>query len=549
MIVKVFANRGGGSAGASLDYLLGKNRDREGATVLKGDPELSLAIAESLEFKNRYTVGCLSFEEATIDPKAKVEIMERFEEMIFAGLDKDQYNITWIEHNDKGRVELNYFIPNVELSTQKRLQPYYDKVDRPMVDCFKKVINHEYGLSNPDLLEKKQKSKINNTQAKDSKELKEIISKFVVDKISTAEITTREQVIQVLKDSKYDVVRVTDKSISIKNPDVNKGRNIRLSGELYEKEFYETIRNTRELGASLEETRIRAEARDRESHTESYERSKAEFYRRVEYRSEQFSKSYPKKNIVERHTDNDYSNIINNLAEHGYMVLESQSGSGGQQSRISQVTARKDGNRRTEEVGSKTTEDQGLHGFDRSEMEYRRPVRVSGDNENSNENGTERKFRVQNNDYDTNNQETAGVITFHELFVRSREYCKKLGERAKNTIQSIQRIDGKIREALKGIHDSQPNENERNSRYGKIGEIVERNRLARSISHRASETINLSEQQSTEASRAINEAKYSINNCYEQTERTNREFGATVEAINQKITRDQERNRGWSMSR
>ena len=85
MIVKVFANRGGGSAGASLDYLLGKNRDREGATVLKGDPELSLSIAESLEFKNRYTVGCLSFEEATIDSKAKVEIMERFEGMIFAG--------------------------------------------------------------------------------------------------------------------------------------------------------------------------------------------------------------------------------------------------------------------------------------------------------------------------------------------------------------------------------------------------------------------------------------------------------------------------------
>ena len=63
MIVKIFSNKGGGSPKASIDYLLGKDRQRDGAKVLSGDPELSQSIAESLEFKNRYTVGCLSFEE------------------------------------------------------------------------------------------------------------------------------------------------------------------------------------------------------------------------------------------------------------------------------------------------------------------------------------------------------------------------------------------------------------------------------------------------------------------------------------------------------
>jgi len=96
MIVKIFSNKGGGSPKASIDYLLGKDRQREGAKVLSGDPELSRSIAESLEFKNRYTVGCLSFEEQEINSKAKVEIMEKFEKTIFAGMEKDQYNIKFL---------------------------------------------------------------------------------------------------------------------------------------------------------------------------------------------------------------------------------------------------------------------------------------------------------------------------------------------------------------------------------------------------------------------------------------------------------------------
>ena len=66
MLVKFFGSRGGGSPKASVDYLLGKDRAREGARVLQGDPELSLAIADNIERKQKYTVGCLSFEEENI---------------------------------------------------------------------------------------------------------------------------------------------------------------------------------------------------------------------------------------------------------------------------------------------------------------------------------------------------------------------------------------------------------------------------------------------------------------------------------------------------
>ncbi|WP_419844313.1 relaxase/mobilization nuclease domain-containing protein, partial [Actinobacillus pleuropneumoniae] len=65
---------------------------------------------------------------------------------MFAGLEPEQYNIAWVQHTDKGRLELNFVIPNVEMTSGKRLQPYYDRADRPLAENFKQVINHEYSL-------------------------------------------------------------------------------------------------------------------------------------------------------------------------------------------------------------------------------------------------------------------------------------------------------------------------------------------------------------------------------------------------------------------
>jgi len=220
MIVKIFSNKGGGSPKASIDYLLGKDRQREGAKVLSGDPELSRSIAESLEFKNRYTVGCLSFEEREISPKAKIEIMEKFEKTIFAGMEKDQYNITWIEHSDKNRVELNFFMPNVELRTDKRLQPYYDRADRPLTDNFQTVINHEYGLSDPHAFEKKQLLKIDLDTPRPVAEFKKDVHELILNHVAKGEIKSQENLVEIFTNAGLEVSRATGKSISIKNPDV-----------------------------------------------------------------------------------------------------------------------------------------------------------------------------------------------------------------------------------------------------------------------------------------------------------------------------------------
>lgn len=272
MIVKYLPKKGGGSVGATLDYLLGtqwqnhpEQAERAGAKVLQGDPLLTQMIANSSPHKDTYTVGVLSFEEADLSDEIKQEIMAEFERTTFAGLDDDQYNICWIEHRDKGRLELNFVIPKIELTTQKHLNPYYDKVDKPRIDTFKKYINAKHDLVDPDDPARRQTTKLkDHNLPKTKKEIKETIDELIDAKIMLGDINNRDDIIQYLsEDVGLTIARQANKSISIINPDG--GQNIRLTGAYYEQHF------KADTSPSQEQT-ARA---SRDYHAERLERLKA----------------------------------------------------------------------------------------------------------------------------------------------------------------------------------------------------------------------------------------------------------------------------------
>ncbi|MGK3424274.1 relaxase/mobilization nuclease domain-containing protein, partial [Escherichia coli] len=148
MIVK-FHPRGRGGGAGPVDYLLGKDRQREGATVLQGKPEEVRELIDASPYVKKYTSGVLSFAEADLPPGQREKLMASFERVLMPGLDKDQYSILWVEHADKGRLELNFLIPNTELLTGRRLQPYYDRADRPRIDAWQTIVNGRLGLHDP----------------------------------------------------------------------------------------------------------------------------------------------------------------------------------------------------------------------------------------------------------------------------------------------------------------------------------------------------------------------------------------------------------------
>ncbi|MXD28281.1 hypothetical protein FQZ90_26885, partial [Escherichia coli] len=82
-------------------------------------------IIHAMHFSNKYTLDVMSFAEKELAPGERERVMTSFERVLMPGLEKDQYSILWVEHQDKGRLELNFVIPNMELQSGKRLQPYY----------------------------------------------------------------------------------------------------------------------------------------------------------------------------------------------------------------------------------------------------------------------------------------------------------------------------------------------------------------------------------------------------------------------------------------
>ena len=238
MIVKFLPNKGKGTCKATMDYLLGKDRDREHAKILQGDPEITRQLADSLDFKHKYTVGVLSFEEKDLDDKTKKEIMADFEKSLLCGLEHDQYDITWIEHKDKDRLELNFVIPKVELNTGKAMNPYYDPIDRKRVNAFKDHTNAKYDLHDPNDPANRQPYTPNMQLPKEKKELQEAITGYLMQKIGEGSVTDREGVLRALQsDLGLSVARITPNSISIKDPINENGRNIRLKGEIYADTF------------------------------------------------------------------------------------------------------------------------------------------------------------------------------------------------------------------------------------------------------------------------------------------------------------------------
>lgn len=245
MIIKIHSRGVGGGCGP-VDYLLGKDRDREGARLDRGDPEQMIQLIDSTNFAQKYTSGVLSFAERDLDEHQKQKIMDSFERALLPGLDKDQYSVLWVQHQDKDRLELNFVVANVELHSGKRLQPYYDKADRPRLNAWKDLVNDHYQLKDPnDPLNKRELCTPNNLP-RTKIEACEAITNGLLSVAERGELKNRDDVVKTLESAGFEIARTTKKSISIKDPEG--GQNIRLKGAIYEQDF----RFGKELRADIE---------------------------------------------------------------------------------------------------------------------------------------------------------------------------------------------------------------------------------------------------------------------------------------------------------
>lgn len=290
MLVKFFGNKKGGSSSA-VNYLLNEREQLGTAKVLQGDPNITKDIINSIQRKQKVTVGCLSFEEKNIPNEQKYKLMKEFEEMLLPGL-ATRYNILWVEHTDKDRLELNFVIPKTDLETNKALQPHYYKEDQKRVELFQHVKNLEHGYTSPN-----DPSKTRNiegaTKQPNIQQDYEQLDKLLHNLVEEGTIKNREQLIGLLKENNIEVNRQGKDYISVKLPESTRAK--RFKKGIYSEEF----RSVGELGKVSKRTREEINeyrSRDTSKDLKHYQQELDKF---TQYKLKANGRKYPRTNTRE----------------------------------------------------------------------------------------------------------------------------------------------------------------------------------------------------------------------------------------------------------
>ena len=176
-------------------------------------------------------------------------------------------------------------IPNVELSTGKRLQPFYAPVDLDRVDLFKQITNAEHRLYDPDDPNNQQLLINKKNLPKDVRDFKAQLHQRIYRAVANGEIADRQKLVEWLESNDVKVTRQTQKSISIENPYEGATRPIRLNGEVYEQGFRATGEYRQKYNSELQRTE--------EQLLRRYRANVTDYQRQLKHKSQYHSDRYP----------------------------------------------------------------------------------------------------------------------------------------------------------------------------------------------------------------------------------------------------------------
>ncbi|RQZ26117.1 hypothetical protein DIE14_15785 [Burkholderia sp. Bp9017] len=237
MIVKVF-DSGTGPGRGPINYLLsdrdhtGKNRSAKPQIVL-GDPNLTRDIIDSIPNGQKYTSGVISLrKEEKLSQKDWLYIIDKFHEYMMP-LGNERINSLWVAHHDKGRTELHFVVPKIDLKTRLALnisppgtqnQEYYR--------LFAAMMNGHFGFAQIIPKDSDTSLHLNIAEYKsgtDSVKFKKSLHGTIKNEIRLGKIENRNELIHWLNDKSYQVVKIDRNYLTVKYND----KCHRLYGKLY----------------------------------------------------------------------------------------------------------------------------------------------------------------------------------------------------------------------------------------------------------------------------------------------------------------------------
>ncbi|MCO4839356.1 MAG: relaxase/mobilization nuclease domain-containing protein [Rhodobacteraceae bacterium] len=276
MIIKFFSNGIGGGA-APVDYLIAEKvlaydenrnliRDDAGQPqtvirdplpeVLRGTPEQTRHLIDASTNKWSYTAGVISFAEGDAPNEgAQQEVIDRFEELAFAGLDADQYDCLWVRHVHEGNIELHFCTPRLELTEGKSLNiapPGHEAAFNSLRD----LLNQEHRWADPLEPDRAREFKPVRESAERAEARTAIIG-AIYDQIDGGLITDRLTMIDFFEDAGFEITRRAEKSISIRDPEFTKPFKLEgvLTHENWTPERHAEIAANRQAGTDADRPR------------------------------------------------------------------------------------------------------------------------------------------------------------------------------------------------------------------------------------------------------------------------------------------------------
>ena len=271
MLVKFFRNpkhAGNRSGLSAIDYLLNERVKQGTSRILAGNEALTRSIIKETPSKNKATCCCLSFEEANIEEAQKMQIVNDFFDTMLPGLE-GRYNSLVVEHTDKGRLELNIVIPNIDIQSQTIFTPYFHDRDGHRCNKWIQKINLQYGFSDPhDPAKKNTISNFKGGSANENAEYEELDKRLYALALDEV-IKDKTQLVAMLTNSGIEVKRNGKDYISVKLPNSKKPR--RFKGGIYNDEFG-ISKGIGEIGAAAAAEIDRYRERNRNAEIESINR-------------------------------------------------------------------------------------------------------------------------------------------------------------------------------------------------------------------------------------------------------------------------------------
>ncbi|XQZ55998.1 hypothetical protein E2979_22350 (plasmid) [Paracoccus yeei] len=264
MLIK-FTRGGRGGGGQIAAYLIAHDREgREHAPpeVVRGDMDRTRDLIDSIERKWSYTHGVLSFAlEDSPSEAQQQEAMDAFERLAFAGMDPEQYDITWVrhQHTEGGRIELHFVTPRMELTTGKALNiapPGWERSFAPLRDA----LNWSQGWARPDDPERATELHRAPERTHESfrlREGREGVHAYLTALVAAEKVTDRETMVAALQEAGLQVPRQGKDYLTVQDPE--SGEKFRMKGRIYEKGWtYD-----RELDRASTTAAVKSDSRDR----------------------------------------------------------------------------------------------------------------------------------------------------------------------------------------------------------------------------------------------------------------------------------------------